>query len=287
MLWSLLLDTALLAAVPSPPGPGGATLLFVAEADKVAVVLAADFECRAAEPQRLACNYAARIWSTAPALAPTPTGALVGREWSAQFNAPRPIDGWPERDELSLIWHGDGGYEVRTGGTGGAFRLATRPAPPRPLAGTASGACTIAVVGAELRLGKERWRGLAVVERYTAGAGRCLEQPGSALLATGRDSFTLLRPADRAQWKLLPDGSATPISEPFQVLLVDGISSGDRLVPTAVRLYTAQLELLLEQRAPAAPSTSGALELLRYAPLAGAGYQGGREVRAAAVMMPL
>ena len=281
MLWSLLLDAALLAAVPTSSDPGGATLLFVAEADKVAVVLAADFECRDAEPQRLACSYAARVWSTVP------TGALVGREWGAQFNAPRPIDGWPERDELSLIWHSDGGYEVRTGTAAGAIRLATRPALSQPLAGAVAGSCAIAVVGAELRVGKERWRGLAVVARYAAGAGSCLEQPGSALLATGRDSFTLLRPADHTQWKLLPDGSTTLIAEPLQVLLVDGRSVDDHIVPTAVRVYTPRLELLLEQRAPAMPPASGALELLRFAPMAGAGYLNGREVRAAAVMMPL
>ncbi|MBN2358278.1 MAG: hypothetical protein JXR83_02415 [Deltaproteobacteria bacterium] len=275
----------------APVAPGSATLLFVAEPVKVAVALAADFECRPAEPQRLACSYAARLWSTAPALAPSATAehgpVLAEHAWSAQFNAPRPLDGWPERDELSLIWHGDGGYEVRTGATAIGIALATGPALPRPLAGWSGGSCQIAIAAAELRAGRERWRGLAVVERQAAGAARCLEQPGTALLTTGREGYALVRLVERASWRLSPDGSATPVDDPMHVMLVDGRTVGDLFVPTAVRLYTPQLELLLERRRVATTAAIGPLEMLRHEPLTGAGYLAGREVRAAAVVMPL
>jgi hypothetical protein len=270
---------ALAAALFSPSS--GFELAFVSDPDGPRAVVSATLRAEKAGDGLVRFTYQART------LVLVDEGTTVAASADADFVAPPPIEGWPERDAMGMRWHDDGGVELWLAGSE-LTRLTTSRVRLQPVNLVNGGGAPLAVVSAVLTYRSMRYKGLAVVMSDDEGKARDLAHTGFVLVNMGRSGGLFSALEQNRFFNCSAEIGATPATNALALAYLDGVRTNKIFLPLAFRVTGARTSVLFSI-APSAQNGNPRSDVVAPSALmfVGDGFHEDRVVKFSAIVLPV
>lgn len=203
------------------------------------------------------------------------------------FQNPTPIEGWPDRNTMSLAWNDDGRFALEAG-TAPRIRLSIEPWQAKNAGYLPGDDWTCRPRAAVLEVGKWKLTGQALVYVGRGSTPGRTEATGALLVLLEGQPGPVLHTPNRG-WRAIDPSPPKP-ALPTAVRWLDILSLDGHIVPAVVRLTAPKASILLSavparlQRSD--PGAAAILSRQPMVPVVGEGVANDRVFQAVGLLVP-